>query len=265
MSAKLRIKQAFGNASSSYDSVAQLQRNVGRALMDKIGHGSRFGTVIDIGSGTGYMVHEFLTERKCFAEQIVALDIALPMLRSAKEKLNANNGVGYLCADLEALPLISSSADLVISNAAYQWSRNPGKAFAEVGRVLRPGGRFMFTTFGANTLFELRDAWRSVDAHAHVNDFYSGNQISALLEMSGFAVLQINTECVVSDYPSVWDLMIELKSLGARTVIEGAKPHLTSKSAMERMMSAYRRGSVDGNVPATFEIISVAAEWVQAV
>ena len=70
----------------------------------------------------------------------------------------------------------------------------------------------------------------------------------------------METSIYTSTYESVWDLMAELKQLGAHTVVTGCNKRLTSKSAMQRMISAYQQQDENGLVPATFEIITVSAK-----
>lgn len=256
----MRVKHSFGNASESYDSVAQLQRTVGKALLHKIDNSAQFGTVVDLGCGTGFLINEFLAEKNCSATQLIALDIAMPMLQAARKKQVKSRAINYLCADLEYLPFLPQSADLVISNLAFQWSFNLASAFDGVKRLLRPEGRFLFTTFGPLTLFELKEAWGKVDGYAHVNTFCTESQLGEFLQNAGFSSVELTSEVIVSCYESVWDLMGELKTLGARTVISGCNKQLTGKAAMERMICAYHQREGNGLVPATFEIITISAK-----
>ena len=62
----------------------------------------------------------------------------------------------WLVGDAEHLPLASQSVDLVFSSLAIQWCARPHLLFAELARVLRPGGRCLFTSLGPDTLRELR-------------------------------------------------------------------------------------------------------------
>jgi malonyl-CoA O-methyltransferase len=256
---KKRIKRSFGGASQSYDSVAQLQRNVGQTLLNQLDDSEQFGLVVDLGCGTGFLINEWLSHKRVAATRFVALDIAFPMLQIARQKQVSNLQVDYLCADLEYLPLLPQSADLVISNLALQWSSNLEKAFTGIKSALKPEGRFLFSTFGSSTLKELKEAWRKVDDYAHVNTFTNESQLSDLLRHAGFSKVELETEVVVSCYESVWDLMGELKTLGARTVISGCNKQLTTKAAMERMICAYHQREGNGLVPATFEVITVSA------
>ena len=77
----------------------------------------------------------------------------------------------FVCGDLNALPLAGVSFDLVWSNLALQWINDLPRAFAEVRRVMKVGGLFMFSTFGPDTLKELRAAFARVDGHTHTSRF----------------------------------------------------------------------------------------------
>ncbi|ESS72314.1 malonyl-[acyl-carrier protein] O-methyltransferase BioC [Methyloglobulus morosus KoM1] len=259
MRVKTKIKQSFAMASTTYDSVALLQQKVGGQLIQRIGNVGRLDTVIDIGCGTGFVVNEILGRKHVVPEQIVALDIALPMLLLARSKLKNNNKVTFLCADAEYLPLQAQSADLVISNLAFQWCNNLEKTLADIKRILRSEGQFYFTTFGQQTLSELRYAWQEVDDYAHVNTFVSAGQLTDYLYQVGFKQVEVETCTYISTYESVWDLMAELKQWGAHTVLEGCNKQLTRKSAMQRMICAYQQQDKNGLVSATFEVITAAA------
>ncbi len=259
MQIKAKIKQAFGNASESYDSVARLQRNTGKMLLENLPEMGRYGSVVDLGCGTGFLIEELLRLSSCSGVQFHAVDIALPMLIKARNKLTRSSQIHYIGADLEALPLAGQTIDLAMSNLAFQWCGDLSKAFFEIKRILKPGGRLLFSTFGPSTLKELKQAWRVVDDYSHINSFYSALQLTDMLQSSGFSNIELKTGVFIYHYESVWDLMFELKHLGARTIISGQNKHLTGKSKLQRMMGVYRKQECDGAVPATFEIITVSA------
>ena len=256
---KIKIKQSFAAASSTYDSVALLQRNVGERLLKSIEKLGQIGTAVDLGCGTGFLADGLLQHTVCQSDNIIAVDVALPMLHIARNKLKNNQKISYLCADAECLPLQSQAVDLVVSNLAFQWCGNLGQTFGDIKRILRPEGQFYFTTFGQQTLHELKHAWREVDGYNHVNTFVSAGQLKELLHHAGFKQVEMETSTYISSYESVWDLMAELKQLGAHTVLEGCNKRLTSRKAMQSMIAAYQRQNGDGLVPATFEVITVKA------
>jgi arsenite methyltransferase len=60
------------------------------------------------------------------------------------EALGVN--IKYVNADMEAIPLPDDMIDVVISNGAFCLAPNKEKAFREIYRVLRPGGRMSVCT-----------------------------------------------------------------------------------------------------------------------
>ncbi|MGZ5575508.1 MAG: malonyl-ACP O-methyltransferase BioC [Methylobacter sp.] len=251
---KAKIRQSFAAASVTYDGVAALQRTVGKELLDIIAAGSLTGTLLDLGCGTGFLASGLLGA----ARPVVALDIALPMLQVTRTKLAGASHVSYVCADAEQLPLSGQIVDGVFSNLALQWCVNLEAVFADIKRVLKPGGRLVFSTFGPQTLHELKNAWAEVDAYNHVNEFYSEQQLARFLQLAGYTEIKIETRLYTSSYGSVLDLMKELKQIGAHNVIAGRNKSITTKTQMQRMIAAYQRHRSGEQIPATFEVIMVS-------
>ncbi len=257
MPEKIRIKQAFSAAASGYDNVAKLQRKVGKQLLQTIGPASVTGTLLDLGCGTGFLTGELLN----FAHggQIIALDLAFAMLKTAQAKLPANAPVHYVCADAEHLPLAEHSVDVVFSNLALQWCNRLDKVFADLKRVLKPGGQLVFSTFGTGTLQELKTAWASVDNYAHVNEFHDKTQLQQHLQQAGFQDIQLDGSLYLPRYDGVLALMQELKQLGAHNVLAGRNQRLTTKASMQQMIVAYQDLCGYDGISASFEVISGVA------
>jgi malonyl-CoA O-methyltransferase len=251
---KRKVKQAFSAAAPHYDGAAQLQREIGMALLQSEDWDKQHGTVLDIGCGTGFLTGELLARTAC--EEVVALDMALGMLQTTRAKLQDHPKLRYVCADAEALPLANGSIDNVFSNVALQWCNDLHAVFTDIKRVLKPGGQLAFATFGHGTLQELKTAWASVDDYRHVNDFYEEIQLCEILRQAGFGA--IHSECQIHQrrYGSVLDLMKELKQLGAHNVLPGRNLHVTGKAALQRMMAAYPSDPVI----ATFSVIIIKAK-----
>jgi malonyl-CoA O-methyltransferase len=252
---KVKIRQSFAAASMTYDGVAALQRTVGKELLDTIEAGSLSGTLLDLGCGTGFLTSGLLRA----ARPVIALDIALPMLQLTRTKLSDTANVSYVCADAEQLPLTGQIVDGVFSNLALQWCVNLEAVFTDIKRVLKPGGRLIFSTFGPQTLQELKSAWAEVDSYNHVNEFYSGQQLTRFLRLAGYTEIKVETKRHISSYGSVLDLMKELKQIGAHNVIAGRNKSITTKTQMQRMIAAYDRHQAGDQIAATFEVIMVSA------
>jgi malonyl-CoA O-methyltransferase len=255
---KARIKRSFAAASLTYDNVAGLQRTVGKDLFHSIDATKLNGTLLDLGCGTGFLTGELLARSS--HETTIALDIALSMLQTTQAKLADKHDIIYLCADAEQLPLACQSIDGVISNLALQWCRNLEAVFTGIKQALKPDGQLVFSTFGPQTLHELKSAWSEVDHYNHVNEFYSEAQLKQFLQQAGFKNSQIRSKLYTSCYDSVWTLMQELKHLGAHHVLAGRNKKITTKAAMQQMISTYENHRVEDQIPATFEVIIVTAK-----
>ena len=254
---KRRIKQSFAKAASTYDGVAELQRQVGRALLRSVDIEQCQGVLVDLGCGTGFLTSELVARANY--QHLIALDIAHAMLKTTQGKLDSKDAIDYVCADAEFLPFVSQSVDYLFSNLALQWCHNLTDVFSDIKRVLKSEGQLIFSTFGTKTLQELKAAWAMVDNYNHVNDFYSQAQIQQFLEQSGFKDIQIVSQSYMSYYPSVRSLMLELKGLGAQQV-SGRNKFVTTKTALQNMFIAYDALRVHKEIPATFEVISVIAK-----
>jgi malonyl-CoA O-methyltransferase len=251
---KGQARRAFGRSAHSYDEVAVLQREMGQRMLDRLQYVKlQPRCILDLGAGTGHFAGQLAARYK--KGRVIALDFAYPMLLLARRRGPWLHRPRCVCGDLEQLPFADHSADLIFSNAAIQWSHHLDRTFREFRRVLRPGGLLMFTTFGPDTLKELRAAWSAADGHSHVSGFADMHDLGDALLRAGFAEPVMDVDRLTLTYADVRTLMHDLKRLGAHNVTTGRPRGLTGKgrlAAMERAYEAYRR---DGRLPASYEVI----------
>ncbi len=255
---KKDVRKAFSQAVSSYDAMATLQRTAGKDLLKHERIEELTGTVLDIGCGTGFLTGELLNLLAC--QQLITLDLAYPMIKATREKYSTVTNLHYLCADTEWLPLADNSIDRVFSNLALQWCQNLSGVFTEIKRILKPNGLLVFSTFGCQTLQELKQSWASVDDFSHVNEFYNAEQMGGYLKAVGYQEIVITEKVYTSHYDSVMALMRELKGIGAHNVMAGRNHNMTGKSKMQAMINYYERLQVNNRIPATFEVINVSCK-----
>lgn len=249
--AKSDVAQSFSRAAQQYDSVAGLQREVGTALMARLGVFSRAPTnVLDLGSGTGYFCPQLVSRFP--AANYFGLDLAEGMVRFSREQ-HPEAG-SWLVADAETLPLASESVDLIFSSLALQWCHRPALLFAELARVLRPGGRCLFATLGPDTLKELRSSWAAVDQHQHVNTFLSAEVLMEVVGNEGDMTLALQEQVYRMEYSKVSELLHELKTLGAHNVNRNRPSGLMGRRALQGMMRAYENWRQAGVLPATYQV-----------
>ena len=151
--------------------------------------------------------------------------------------------------------MAAGSIDLAWSNLALQWVNALPQAFAEMRRVLAPGGLFMFTTFGPDTLKELRAAQAGIDGHTHVSRFIDMHDIGDMLVQAGFADPVIDMETFTLTYDGC--ACADARSEGDRRAQRGRDrpPALSGKSWLAAVERNYERLRRDGKLPATFEVI----------
>jgi malonyl-CoA O-methyltransferase len=250
---KLQVRQAFNRAAKTYDQYAVLQYDIAERVLERLDViQTRINTVLDVGCGTGYCTRA-LAKRYSRAK-IIGVDLAPAMLEAAEAQESWRRRARYLAGDAEALPVASHSVDLVFSNLAIQWC-DPDRVFAEFARVLRPGGVLMFTTFGPDTLRELRDAWQQVNDAPHVHEFIDMHDLGDALMRAGLAEPVVDMEKLVVHYPDVAGVMRDLKGIGAYNMDPDRARGLTGKQAFKSFRSAYEALAVEGKIPATYEAV----------
>jgi len=252
------MRAAFDKAATSYDAAAVLQQEVANRLVDRMDLMSmKPGSILDAGTGTGF-ISQLLAERYPKAK-ITALDIAFNMLKQSKNKRSFkqrwNKQFHYVNAEVENLPFADASLELVISGLTFQWCQNLPKVFKEIRRVLAPGGLLMFSTFGPDTLKELRQSWAEVDDLPHVNMFADMHDVGDALLKSGFADPVMDMEMLTVTYEDIKTVMRDLKQIGAHNVMQGRSHQVTGKNKLKKMMQAYEQYRQDGLVPVSHEIV----------
>jgi len=257
---KRAMRRAFSKAARQYDAAAVLQREVCIRMLEKLDLVRiKPQHILDVGSGTGWGTRQ-LGERFREAD-IVALDIALGMLQSARgtsswwQKLFSGSKQRFLCADAEALPLAARSVEMIWSNLAVQWCNDLPATFVEMSRVLKTDGLLMFSTFGPDTLKELRTAFAGVDGYNHVNRFADMHDIGDMLVAAGFADPVMEMEKITLTYNDVKAVMRDLKNIGAHNATAGRATGLMGRAKWAHIVQNYETLRRDGKLPATFEVV----------
>lgn len=269
-----QVRRAFSRAAHHYDDAAALQREVGARLLESLDYfderaqrEAQGGTprppqvVLDVGCGPGHATAEM--QKRWPGAQVIALDLALPMLQESKR--NAGGWRPFkqrphaVCADARALPLADGSVDVLFSNLCLQWVEDLPAVFAGFRRVLKPKGLIVLSTFGPDTLWELRDAFTHADSAPHVSPFASIAQFGDALIAAGFKDPVLDRDEFRLQHDSLADLMRELRTLGATNALSTRRRSLTGRERFARAAAAYEPMRRDGRLPATWEVITAHA------
>jgi malonyl-CoA O-methyltransferase len=228
--------------------------------------------LIDVGCGRGRGLA--LLGQRFPKAMSVGVDAALPMLAGGsatgpgaiflqriRRALLAMRGspppAALLAADASALPFASGSFDMIWSNLAWHWFDDPTAVAAEWYRLVRPEGLLMFTSFGVDTLQELRSLGASLPEFPDMHD------IGDLLGQTGYAEPVLETERLTVSYDDPTRLLAELGALGGNA-LRSRKKGLTGRSGRNRWLDEIERvRGGDGRLALTFEVIFAHA-WCPA-
>jgi malonyl-CoA O-methyltransferase len=253
---KARVRASFNRAANTYDAAAVLQKQVREEMLSRLDLVKIAPqAILDAGCGTGH--GSFGLQKRFRSAQVYSLDIALNMLQQTQLQRpllqKILNKQQLLCADIENLPIANNSVDLVWSNLALQWCNDLDAAFAEVARVLQPESLFVFSTFGPDTLKELRAA--SSNGHTHVSRFIDMHDIGDALIRAGFSTPVLDVEHYTLTYDDVKGVMQDLKNIGAHNATQGRARGLQGKGFLQSLTQNYEQFRVNNKLPATFEVI----------
>ncbi len=255
---KQHIRQNFDRAAERYDQAAVLQREVAGRLLDRLDYVLiEPGMVLDVGAGTGYIAQGLAARYKkaCIVEMDLSVNMLLQGLKKIPWYRKPFSKKRMICGDAEQLPLATASVDLLVSGLTIQWCNDLRQTFAEFNRVLKPGGLLMFTTFGPDTLQELRQSWASVDQQGHVSSFLDMHDVGDALLAAGMAEPVMDVEHFALTYTNVPSLLKDLKDIGATNALQQRARGLTGKQAYQAMVQAYESLRVDGSLPASYEVV----------
>lgn len=253
-----QVRRRFGRAATSYENHDALQREVGDALLERLGFYLETPLrVVDVGAGTGR--GSALLKQKYPKAEVIALDLALPMLRAAKRHSSWRKPFLRVCAEATRLPLADHSVDVLYSNLCFQWIDDLPALFGECMRVLKPGGFMAFSSFGPDTLMELRAAWAEADQQPHVGRFLDMHDVGDAMLNAGLRDPVLDVFRYTLTYSEPRKLLEELQGLGATNADRARARGLTGKGRYRRMLAAYEAMRTDGRIPASWEVVSAHA------
>lgn len=242
-----KVKHNFNRFAKTYDEFAIVQQEIAKRLHARLEiiHSkqplSQQAPLLELGGGTGLLTKHLLTTYT--QQQLTITDIA-------NNALALNPATEKICLDSHYLPFKSHSFNTVLSNLMMQWC-DIKIVSSEVNRVLNNNGVFLFSTFGPQTLIELKESWQSVDTKHHISDFIDMHNIGDILLGLGFKNVVVESEIITLTYEKVLDLLRDLKNIGAQNI----NAQNINKNNLRNMIQNYEKFRTNNKLPASYETI----------
>lgn len=255
---KQRVCDDFAKAADSYDAAAVVQHAICERALERVDMLKlQPGVILDVGTATGRSLRGLASR---FPDSsMIACDLALPMLLHCRRHQDVKYADRLVCNDAEQLPFASGSVDLVFSASTFQWCTDLPRVLSECMRVLRVDGVLIFSTFGPDTLQQLRSSFAKVDGFQHVHEFIDMHHIGDMLLAAGFADPVVDMETIDIQYSSLRQLLQDLKDTGSRGKFDAAQSTpagLMGKQKYQSLVQAYEEyRQENGLLPASYEVI----------
>ncbi|CAB3873906.1 methyltransferase domain-containing protein [Achromobacter deleyi] len=162
--------------------------------------------------------------------------------------------VGFVNAELAATGLAPESLELVWSNLALHWHREPHAVLAEWRRILKVGGLAMFSCLGPATLRELRQALTDAGLRTATPAFVDMHDFGDLLVENGFADPVMDQEILTLTYRTPEKLLQDVRALGGNPA-EGRRGGLVGRDWQQRLCAALEaQRRPDGVIALSIEV-----------
>jgi len=249
------VRHTFNRFAGIYDEHAALEQEVGSRLLERLDfHRLTPQRIVDLGCGTG--LTSAALKARFRKAQVIGLDSSRMMLAQLQRRSAFLRPLRAVCANFAALPLPERSSELVFSNLALQWSIELDSLFAEIRRVLAPGGMLLFSSLGPGSFWELRTALADCGAAQSVREFVDILDVGNALVAAGFQEPVMDAERITLSYPDSEALVNELEATGSALLLSG---NHNLADTLDGLDAAYQRLKVAGRYPVSYEIVYGAA------
>ncbi|CAE7211134.1 unnamed protein product [Rhizoctonia solani] len=220
----------------------------------------RFPHILDLSAGSGHFTKLLDSDT---TDRVTMLDMSLQSLnRDPDSEFPLPPARLHIDEEnlLKVIPL--SSQDAVMSCLGLHWINDLPGALIQIRECLKPDGVFLGAMFGGDTLFELRTSLQLAQVEREggisprVSPMTDTRDVSNLMGRAGFTLLTVDTDDVKVSYPSIWELMEDLRDMGESNAIVSRNTFIKRDTliAADAIYKALH-GDEDGTVPATFQVI----------
>ena len=249
-------RKVFDRNAKTYDQYASLQNKISDNLFKKLDLIEvKPNLILDLGCGTGRNGEIFKEKYKNI--RLINYDFSIKILQEARKNQHNNlcKKSDFICGDIEKLTFPENTFDIIWSTSSLQWCNNLSDIFKKIMSILKPGGLFIFSTFGPNTLFELKNVTKKISNYQKTNSFLDILSIKHMLIKQGFINTTIDSEEFCLTYKNINKLFLDLRKIGATSGFKKRKIGLSGKSYLKLISEGYEEYTYDGIYPATYEAV----------
>lgn len=243
-----QVAKAF-SAARDYDRHARVQARVADDLAARIA-GLELPPsprILEIGCGTGHLTGALL--RNGLGGEWLVTDISPQMVERCRARIGERKGLRYAVLDGEtAQPEFAGRFDLVCSSLAMQWFEDLAGSLARMLTWLAPGGHLLFTTLGAETFAEWREAHEREGLQPGTPKLLSASRLETILKDAQAAPPLI--EYHRDAHKGALSFLQSLKSIGAGTPSE--RHRALSLPQLRRVM----RNFENSGATVTYEVVT---------
>lgn len=209
--------------------------------------------ILDLGSATG-------RDRQSLARRfrgalVIGLDSSLEMLRISRRRPRWFYRGAVVQAEAENLPFTDGSLDLVYANLLLPWIDNLPGCFAEIARVLRRNGLFVFSTLGPDSFAELRLAWGEVLAATRVRSFPDMHDVGDQLVRNGLRDPVLDVDVLSLQYGDADRLFADLRGTGAGNSLQLREPGMAGKARFRGFRERLASSAMQQPFKVTLELV----------
>lgn len=222
-----------------------------------------FNTIVELGAGAGY-VRRHLDTRSTKTQKIIMCDTSETALNRDQEE-DGNYPIEFerRIIDEENLPFEENSVDCIVANGSLHWTNDLPGALIQIQRALKPDGLFIGAICGGDTLFELRTSLQLAEQEREggisprISPMADSRDMVSLLSRAGFNIPTVDTDEIEVNYPSMFELMFDLRSMGESNAVI----HRRTQIRRDTLLAASAiyptlHGNLEENtIPATFHVI----------
>lgn len=162
----------------------------------------------------------------------------------------------------ELLPFADNSFDLILAPLTLHFVNDLPGALVQIRRCLRPGGLFLTSLFGGETLTELRAAFGRAEIEMEgglsprVIPFADIKDFGALLQRVNFSEPVADVDKVTVTYKGVRDLMRDLRGMGLANPMTERRKSPLKRATLAALERIYRdEFGIEEEIPASFHIL----------